>query len=266
MPSDCSGRSTSAAEEAAPDTQSAASPVAIDAAEAAGKKNRTAPRISVIIPARNEAATIERVLRRVYDDRPWEVIVVDGESSDGTGEIAAQMDAMVLRTAPGRGRQLNTGAAAATGDILLFLHADTSLPHAYRETVVDTLALPQTVAGAFRLHIDAPGMALRFVERAVQFRSRFLQMPYGDQAIFVRVEDFHRAGGYPDWPVMEDYCLVRRLRLLGKIRIAPDGVVTSGRRWKRVGVWRTTAQNQLTILAYRLGVSPDRLARWRDGH
>ncbi len=226
---------------------------------------RDAPRISVIIPARNEAATIERILRRVYDDRPWEVIVVDGESTDDTVDIATRLGATVIQTEPGRGRQLKTGAEAATGDILLFLHADTSLPRSYGEKAVRTLSVPKTVAGAFKLYIDSPGRSLRFIERAVQFRSRYLQMPYGDQALFMRTEDYHRAGGYPDWPVMEDHCLVRRLRRLGRIRIVPSGVVTSGRRWERNGVWRTTMQNKLTLLAFRLGVSPHRLARWRNG-
>lgn len=190
---------------------------------------------------------------------------MDGGSTDATADIARRTGAMVMQTRPGRGRQLHAGALAASGDILLFLHADTLLPRAYGNWAVRTLAAQETVAGAFKLYIDSPVRSMRLIERVVQIRSSVFQLPYGDQALFVRTEDYHRAGGYPDLPVMEDYCIVRRLRRLGRIRTLPCGVVTSGRRWERNGVWHTTVQNQLIVLAFRLGASPDHLATWRDG-
>ncbi|MEE9296895.1 MAG: TIGR04283 family arsenosugar biosynthesis glycosyltransferase [Phycisphaerae bacterium] len=221
-------------------------------------------RLSVIIPARNEEGTIARVLECLCDANLWEVIVVDGQSDDRTREIAHLHGALVIQSQPGRGRQLNIGAAGATGDTLLFLHADTLLPPKFDEHVFRVLARPRTSAGAFRLRIDAPGASLRLIEQMVNYRSRFLQMPYGDQAIFVKADAFRRVGGFPQLPVMEDYELVRRLRRLGRIEIAPAAVVTSARRWLTGGVWRTTLYNRVCVAAYRLGVHPDLIARWRD--
>ncbi len=120
-------------------------------------------------------------------------------------------------------------------------------------------------AGAFRLLIDGEGRSVRLIERMVNIRSRVRQMPYGDQAIFVRATVFHEAGGFPDLPIMEDYVLIRRLRRIGRIEFAPATVVTSARRWIKHGVWRTTLLNQVCIVAYFLGGSPKRIARWRGG-
>ena len=228
--------------------------------------NKRTPRISVIIPARNEERTIPPVLRRVLTEPVWEVIVVDGGSTDGTRQVATELGATVLVSEPGRGRQLHTGAAAASGDVLLFLHADTVLPQRFQDHVIAALSDPRIAAGAFKLHIDADRRSFRFIERLVQLRSRYRQMPYGDQAIFMRAETYHRAGGFPDLPLMEDYELIRRLRRIGRIRIAPVAVRTSARRWQEQGVLRATLTNQLCLVAFKLGVSPKRLASWRDGY
>jgi len=119
------------------------------------------------------------------------------------------------------------------------------------------------VAGAFRLLIDAEGGSFRLIEKLVNVRSRVHQMPYGDQAIFVSAHFLQESGGFPDLPIMEDYALIRRLRRMGRIEIAPATVVTSARRWLEGGIWRTTFRNQICIAAYRLGVSPARIARCR---
>jgi rSAM/selenodomain-associated transferase 2 len=221
------------------------------------------PRISIVIPAYNEATAIGAVIDRAAAGAPREIIVADGGSSDDTAAVAEARGARVVRSDPGRGRQMNRAVAAASGEVLLFLHADTLLPAGFEEHVVRVLDRAGVCAGAFRLAIDGPHRALRVIERAINWRSRVLDMPYGDQAIFVKAATFRRAGGFPDAAAMEDFELVRRLRRLGRIAIAPAAVVTSARRWRRYGVWRTTALNQACVAAYLLGVSPDRIADWR---
>ncbi len=220
--------------------------------------------LSVIIPALNEAATLPSVLQAVQSGDVVEVIMVDGGSQDDTLAIARQQGAIVLQADPGRARQMNQGARLATGDLLLFLHADTHLPPQFDAEIRHILSDPTVAAGAFTLAIDAPGVALRWVERGVSWRSRW-GLPYGDQGLFLRAETFQQVGGFPDQPLLEDVALVRRLRSLGRIAIAPQSVLTSGRRWQRLGVVRTTVLNQVIVLGYMAGISPDRLARWYRG-
>ena len=219
-------------------------------------------RISVIIPTLNEADYLPRALGSLRDAENLEVIVADGGSTDGTSEMAHREGCRVLRSPPGRAAQMNAGAGAASGSILLFLHADTCLPPGFDSAVLAALQEPGAVAGAFRLRIGAPGPSLRLIEQAVDIRSRVLQMPYGDQGIFVLKETFQELGGFAMLPIMEDFEFVRRLRRRGRIRIASLCVTTSGRRWQELGSWRTTWINQKVILGYCLGVSPERLAAW----
>jgi len=219
-----------------------------------------AARLSVVIPTLNEAANIEGALGSVGRALGVEAIVVDAHSRDGTADLARSHGARVLTCQPGRGRQMNLGASVATGDILLFLHADTRLPDGFDRHVRRLLAAPGAVAGAFELAIDGSQASLRVIERLANWRSRRLHMPYGDQAFFIRADAFRRVGGYPDLPVMEDYELMRRARPLGRIVIASAAATTSARRWLALGVWRTTLLNQVTIILYNLGFSPARLA------
>lgn len=219
-------------------------------------------KISIIIPVLNEAPTIASVISRAQTAKNVEIIVADGGSSDDTADIAKSLGVRVIFTAPGRAAQMNAGAASATGDILLFLHADTLLPPGYDSGARRALAKPQTVAGAFELKIDASQQSLRLVEKGVNWRSNFLQMPYGDQAIFLTAATFDEIGGFPDLPLMEDFEFVRRLKKHGRIEIVPQPVLTSARRWQQLGVLKTTAINQIVIIAYFLGVSPDRLVFW----
>ncbi len=225
-------------------------------------RGRSAMRVSVIVPTLNEALTVAATLASIGDASDMEVIVVDGGSSDETVEAARAFDVKILVSAPGRAKQMNAGAAAATGDALLFLHADTRLPRGFEEHVRRTLDRPGAVAGAFRLRIDAPARRFRAIERVINWRSGRLQMPYGDQALFLRARLFREMGGFPDIPIMEDFEFVRRLRRRGTVGIVFLPVVTSARRWLALGPWRTTLFNQMAIAAYYAGVSLPRIARW----
>jgi len=218
-------------------------------------------RISVIVPALNEAPGIGSALERVRHEENVEIIVVDGGSTDTTVECARSLGAEVMVSPRGRARQMNVGANAASGEILLFLHADTLLPAGWSDSVRDVVRLPGTAGGAFELRIDTVLPFTRIIERLANLRSRLLQMPYGDQAIFLKAGLFHSAGGFPDLPIMEDFELVRRLRKMGRITIIPAPATTSVRRWKKLGVIRAALINQLIVVAYLAGVSPRVLAR-----
>jgi rSAM/selenodomain-associated transferase 2 len=156
---------------------------------------------------------------------------------------------------------MNEGAAEATGDVLLFLHADTRLPKNFARLVLRSLARPGIVAGAFELRIDAPTPALRLIERIANRRSRCLRTPYGDQGIFMLSRVFHEAGGFSDFPIMEDFELIRRLRKKGEIITLSAPILTSSRRWQNFGILKTTLINQLVIIAYYMGIPPATIAR-----
>jgi uncharacterized protein len=224
-----------------------------------------AGRLSAIIPTLNEAMNLQATLDSVGPPSDvLEVIVVDAGSSDRTVEIAQQRGCKVFVGNPGRAKQMNAGAAIATGEQLLFLHADTRLPTNYRVEIERLLATP-VACGAFPLQIDAQGLALRIVESGVSFRSRILQMPYGDQALFFRSVDFYALNGFKQMSIMEDYELVARTRKNGRIGLARKPVKTSARRWERKGILRTTLVNQLCLVAYRLGFSDRTIARLYRG-
>ncbi|MEA5468953.1 TIGR04283 family arsenosugar biosynthesis glycosyltransferase [Spirulina sp. 06S082] len=219
--------------------------------------------ISIIIPVLNEAKTIQTTLLTLEKSPSLEIIVVDGGSEDDTLKLAQEWGAITISSPQtGRAKQMNTGAAIASGEILLFLHADTHLPRGYAKMVQDTLGRSQAIAGAFELKIAGEMRALRWVERMVNLRSHYCSLPYGDQSLFLKATTFQDLGGFPDIPLMEDFEFVRQLRKAGRIYIVPHPVLTSGRRWQKLGVLKTTAINQVIILGYFLGVSPYRLAQW----
>jgi uncharacterized protein len=225
-------------------------------------------KISIVIPALNEAATIGQVLANLHSLPNLEVILVDGGSSDDTVSISQGLGIDVISAPKGRAGQMNLGAKAATGDIMLFLHADTFLPLGFETMVRSTLqpALkgekPAPIAGAFTLQIDDPLPSLRSIEWLVSWRSQWRQMPYGDQAIFLTAATFWELGGFVDMPIMEDFELIRRLQRRGRIETLAAPVITSARRWLNRGVWQTTLINQSIVLGYLVGVSPSRLANW----
>jgi rSAM/selenodomain-associated transferase 2 len=217
--------------------------------------------ISVIIPALNEESCIRDALERALAAPGAEVTVVDGGSADGTVRVSESFGVKVLSSNPGRSAQMNAGAWAATGEALLFLHADTLLPEGYDGHVRRELSSAGTVAGAFALGIGSPRRSLRVIEALANFRSGRLHMPYGDQAIFVRADIFREVGGYADMPIMEDFELMRRVGRLGRVAHVPVPVITSARRWEGRGVLKTTLINQAIIAGYFLGVKAGRMRR-----
>jgi rSAM/selenodomain-associated transferase 2 len=219
-------------------------------------------KISVIIPTFNEAENILKFLPELLIIPGIEVLVSDGKSSDDTINKAKALGARVLSVPGGKALQMNAGAEAAHGDILLFLHGDTRLAPGFASKVRQTLNQPGVAAGGFSLKINGKGYGLRIIEWLANFRSRFLQMPYGDQGIFVTAEIFSAVGKFPELPVMEDFELVRRLKRRGRITILPLAATTSSRRWDKLGLLRTTVINQAVIMGYLLGVNPSKLAMW----
>jgi rSAM/selenodomain-associated transferase 2 len=219
--------------------------------------------LSIIIPALNEAGPVIDALESTRDALDVvERIVVDGGSCDVTAVRAEEWGARVVCSPAGRARQMNAGARASRGSVLLFLHADTRLPYGFEEHVRRTLSSPGTVAGAFRHAIDGDESGLRLIEHLVNFRSGGLAMPYGDQGIFLPAGRFQEAGMFPEIPIMEDFELMRRLRRLGRVGIAPSSAVSSSRRYRQMGTLRTTCINQVMIAGYIVGIHPHRLVRW----
>lgn len=221
-----------------------------------------AERISIIVPALNEAAGIGGTLARLQRlrARGHQVVVVDGGSTDGTPELARPLADRVVASARGRARQQNAGAAAADGGVLLFLHADTVLPADADRLVLDGLHASGRGWGRFDVRLSGAHPMLRVVERMIGLRSRLSGIATGDQAIFVRRAWFARAGGFPDIPLMEDVALSRALRRMGPPLCLRDPVLTSSRRWEERGVWRTIVLMWRLRLAYALGADPARLA------
>lgn len=215
------------------------------------------PSVSVVIPTLDEEQRLPAAIQSVRADA--DVIVVDGGSGDATREVAAREGARVLEAPRGRGRQLDQGARAATGEWLLFLHADTRLETGWAAALA---ALPpEVVGGAFRFAVDSPRPAFRVVETAVRLRLRLFALPYGDQGLFVRREVYARIGGVPHLPLMEDVAFVARLRRAGRLAFPPVRAFTSARRWDRYGIVGTTLRNWSLLALYAAGQSPERLAR-----
>lgn len=227
-------------------------------------RNIATARISIIIPTLNESQNIQATLASTHSTNV-EVIVVDGGSTDNTVDIVESLGVKVIAGYKNRARQMNAGARNATGDILLFLHADTVLPVDFDAMIRSALQQPSSVGGAFALRINAPDLGLRLVEWGVKWRSKLFKMPYGDQAIFITKEKFNKIGGFPELAIMEDFELIGNLKQLGKITFIPVPVITSPRRWLKKGILQTTLINQIVIIAYFLGISPERIRSWYRG-
>lgn len=216
--------------------------------------------VSVIIPTLNEAENLAHLLPRLTAARPHEILVADGGSSDKSVTIAESLGAKVVRAARGRARQMNAAASVATGEFLLFLHADTDPPDHFPALVAAALEQPTIAAGAFRFALREPVFGGSLIEKGVALRCAMRQLPYGDQGLFVRRALFAALGGFPDLPMLEDLEMVRRLRALGRIVITREAARTSSRRWREAGIVRTFLRHQAALIAYFLGAKPKRPA------
>ncbi len=226
------------------------------------------PPLSVVIAVRNEAAGLPLLLADLEAGAELlrEVLVVDGGSDDGTPELARLAGARVLAAAPCRGGQLAAGVEASEAPWLLLLHGDVRLPPGWPAALGRAMggamaaAAPQRQAWAFRLAIEGGGAGLRLVELAVTLRCLLRQLPYGDQGLLLPRALYAEAGGMAPLPLMEDLDLVLRLRRIGRIRLLPLALRVDGRRWRRLGVWRTGWRNLRLRRAWRRGASPAELA------
>ena len=221
--------------------------------------------ISIVIPVLNEAGGIVAALERLQDARDRaEVIVVDGGSSDRTREIAAPLADRVIESERGRAKQMNAGAAAARGEVLLFLHADTALPADAFQAIEAGLASGRHAWGRFDVAIAGADPLLAIVSMFMNARSRLTGIATGDQAIFAERWAFEAAGGFPEIPLMEDVALCERLKGASPPLCLRERVITSARRWERGGTLRTIVLMWRLRFAYWMGVDPARLARRYD--
>ena len=220
-------------------------------------------RLSIIIPALNEAAGIGTTLAALAQmrERGAEVIVVDGGSSDDTIARAQPLADRVLAAPRGRAAQMNAGAAAATGDVLLFLHADSRLPADADRLILASVGAAAEAWGRFDVAIEGRHPLLPVIACFMNRRSRLTGIATGDQGLFVTRALFAAAGGYPPIALMEDVALSQALRARGAPRCLRERIVTSGRRWERHGVWRTMALMWRLRWAYWRGADPALLAR-----
>ena len=228
--------------------------------------------LSIIIPALDEACHLPRLLTALTGGPGGagprvdaQILVVDGGSRDRTRLRAAAFAGVhVISAAPPRAAQMNLGALRATGDVLLFLHADTVPPAGFERCIARALRRAGVVGGAFSLRIDATGFRPWLISAGASLRSRITRSPYGDQGIFVRRSVFHALGGFRVQPFMEDLEFTHRLKRQGRVRLLPEQVSVSPRRWAARGYLRTTLENTVLAACFYLGVPPWRLKRWRS--
>ncbi len=215
--------------------------------------------ISVVIPAIDEQDSIATAIQSALRAGAIDVIVSDGGSSDQTARRATESGATkVIRSLPGRGIQLNSGAMFATGHFVLFLHADNRLDASCLEQICEH---PDAIWGAFRQRIDSSRRIFRVLEMGNAMRVKYRRVPFGDQAIFVRRDVLKEQGGFAEIPLMEDVEFSKRLGTISRPLLLQGPVTINPRRWQRRGVIRQTLQNWSIQVSYALGASPERLNR-----
>lgn len=218
-------------------------------------------RYSIIMPVLNEEAVLERYLLPLTQQcahHEHELLIVDGGSTDATVTIAERFG-KVIHSARGRAKQMNCGAEAAQGDILLFLHADTLLPDNAFDVIEQALTSPKVIAGAFKVCFNCDKLLYKLVAFATNLRSHVTNVFTGDQAYFIRAESFRAIGGYPDQPLMEDLEIMARLRTIGRVVLVPHYVTTSARRHEKIGLVRSVLFMWYLRTLYTFGTSPLRL-------
>jgi rSAM/selenodomain-associated transferase 2 len=230
------------------------------------KESTNSIEISIVMPVFKEAGVINETildLRRLTDGSKTEVIVVDGDPFGSTVRAINDKQIITAVAEKGRARQMNHGASRASGDVVLFLHADCRLPLQAMSLIRHAMRDEGCVGGAFNIGFDTDRKIFRITEWYVKHRTRFTRVPFGDQAIFVRREYFDRINGYAVIPLMEDVELMRRIRKRGdRICILPEKVYTSVRRWEREGILYCTLRNLILQASYLAGVRPERLVTW----
>ena len=234
------------------------------------KPDGSRPLVSIIVPVLRdtpELAALLDVLEPGPLDPHVEVVVANGDASDRSLDPLRRRAVGVrwIDSEPGRGSQMNAGARASSGRWLLFLHADARLGDGWAAALREADERPDIVGGAFRFALASAHWAARIIERGVAIRTRWLRLPYGDQAIFVRRELFEALGGYRPVGLMEDVDFMGRLRRRGRVWFPPVPVRVSARRWEHDGWLRRTALNLTLLVLYLAGVAPSRLARWYYG-
>jgi len=218
-------------------------------------------KIAVVIPTLREAQQVESAIASARGAEV-EILVVDGGSDDGTQALAESAGARVLASGPGRARQQALGYESSEAPVILLLHADTRLPENWTSRVREALADPEVSGGAFSFRFDQHSPRLAWIEWGVRIRLALFRLPYGDQAIFARRSALAALGGIPQAPIMEDLDLVHALKSRGRFVLLDDAVRTSPRRYLRFGPLRTFWRNARALVAWRLGIDRERVARW----
>lgn len=217
--------------------------------------------ISIIIPIINEEKSLLNLLPTLPNKSSIEIIFVDGGSQDNSINLIKQYGFQVISSPQlRRSYQMNLGANSAQGEIFLFLHGDTLLPSNFDDLILQTIHQNNFIMGAFYLKINSNKFIFRILETLVNYRSTYFSLPYGDQGIFLTKKVFKEIKGYKDMAIMEDFELVNRLKKLGKIYVIKSPVLTSARRWEKLGVFKTTLINQLIIIGYYLKIDLKKLA------
>lgn len=220
--------------------------------------------LSVVVPVLDEARELSALLPDLVAAGA-QVVVVDGGSRDGSVAAARAVAGVeVVEGRPPRSRQMNQGAARARGDVLMFLHADARPPADFPGLIHEALARGHVAGGAFALALDEDCLPARLVAAGANLRTRLTGHPYGDQGIFVRRHLFTAMGGYADLPFLEDLEFVMRLRKKGLVRLLPQTVCVSARRWRAQGYLRTTWRNAVLATWFYLGLDASRFSHWRD--
>jgi rSAM/selenodomain-associated transferase 2 len=222
------------------------------------------PLVTIVIPVLDDTTALTSLLPTLPVDPSVQVVVVDGgDGHDTAGDTLRTRHPEVewIRSARGRGAQMNAGAKRARGHWLVFLHADTRLGAGWLDLLRRLDDHPPIVGGSFRFELDSAARWARWIERGVRIRVRLFGLAYGDQALFARREVFGELGGYSELPLMEDVEFIRRLRRRGRLEHADIPALTSARRWERDGWIRRTAENVVLVLLFLAGWSPAWLAR-----